>query len=265
MSRPQCPPFDEGFTLVELLISMTILMILFALTTTIISSFFSNQTRITATYNGFDQILPATTAMQRSFIDMVEPTPPAVVGGIYVPVPPLQYNAGSGYQVSPNSATFTTNVGDPNGPALIVVATTSNASPRAGSPQTYSVKATITDADRGTCPGVSTGTACTWLTNPVKTLFALTDVTNGSQTASDPIFQYTTAQSGGSPIPYSTLSGSAWSAAFGPNTCIAQSNCPADQITAVAVNFDIQPRGSASSVYHTIITPVSIPYAQNVG
>jgi prepilin-type N-terminal cleavage/methylation domain-containing protein len=134
---------DSGFTLVELLIAMTILLIVLTLATTIIGSFFSNQTRITATYNGFDEILPATTTMQRFAITMVEATPPTVTGGVYVPVPPYRYSA-TGYQLSPNSATFTSDVGDPNGPSLITISTTANAAPRSGSPQTYTVTATST-------------------------------------------------------------------------------------------------------------------------
>lgn len=267
-SRSERQLAEQGFTLVELMVSMTILLIVLTLTTTIINSFFSSQTRITATYNGFDQILPATTTMQRFAITMVEATPPALVDQVYVPTPPYLLDpTTNSYELSPNSATFTSNVGDPNGPSLITISTTTNAPPRSGSPQTYTVKATITPADAGHCPDVSAGTACIW-NGPAKEIFTLTDVINGSVTSPTPLFQYTTALSGGTPVPYSNGTGTpstSWTTAFGPGSCIAQGNCPADQITSIAINFQVQPRGSSASVYQTTVTPVSIPYAQNVG
>jgi hypothetical protein len=109
------------------------------------------------------------------------------------------------------------------------------------------------------------GTACTWQHSPAKEIFTLSDVINGSITAPTPLFQYTTSLSGGTPVPYSTAAGSQWVDAFGPNTCIEQGDCPADQITSINITFQVQPRGATSSVYQTTVTPVSIPYAQNVG
>lgn len=273
LRRPEC---ELGFTLVEVLISMTILLVIITISMTVMSTFFSNASQINGAYQGFDEVIPSTTSMQQYIITMVEPTNPAVSAGGYIPVPPFAYNppvgtAGNnpalpaGYQLDPNSATFTSNTGDPNGPAQINVTTTANAPPKAGNPQTYTLQVTVTPADPGTCPGVTTGTQCTWgVSTKTKIVFTVSDLVNGSTNSTPPVLQYTTNISSGT-IPYSTLSGSAWMEAFGPNTCLSQGNCPADQVASVTISIQIQLPGGLSTVYQTTVNPVSIPYAQNVG
>ncbi len=268
---------DEGLTLVEVLIAMAILLTVMTLSTTIISSYFTNGAQINGAYRGFQEIIPSTTAMQQYMVTMVEPNPAGVSGGVFVPVPPFAYNppvgsAGNnpalppGYQLSPNSATFTSNVGDPNGPAEIQVTTTPNAAPRPGQPQTYTLIATSTPADPGTCPGVSSGTQCTWgVTTTTKRLFTITDLVNGAVDAPTPVFQFTTTTSAGPVTPYATAAGSTWQTTFGPNTCSSRGNCPADQISSVTITLEIEPSGGETTAYHTTVTPISIPYAQNVG
>lgn len=257
---------DQGFTLVELMIAMTITAVIITLSTTIISSYFNNGAQINSAYQGFDEVIPSTTSLQQYLITMVEPATPTVSGGAFTPIPPFSYNSSTGYQLSPNSATFTSNTGDPSGPGLVQISTTANAAPRGGNPQTYTLMATLTPADPGTCPDVSSGTKCTWgvTTKPTR-IVTINDLINGSTTATTPVLQFATNTSGGIVSPYSTTAGSAWQTAFGPGSCSSQGNCPADQITAVTISVQVQPPGKATSVYQTTVTPLSISYATNVG
>ena len=268
---------QEGFTLVEVMVAMTVMIIVLTLSVTIVTSYFSNGAQINSAYQGFDEVIPSTTALQQFFITMVEPAPPAVGTGVLTPVPPFSYNPPvgspgnnpsipSGYQLSPNSVTFTSNTGDPNGPGLVTITTLANGAPRAGSPQTYTLKETLTPADPGTCPDVGTGTQCTWgVTTTPKLVISIADLTNGATSAATPVFQFATTTSGGVVSPYSTSSGSTWENAFGPGTCSSQGNCPSDQITSITITFQIQPLGNQSTSYQTTVTPMSIPYATNVG
>jgi prepilin-type N-terminal cleavage/methylation domain-containing protein len=268
---------DQGFTLVELMIAMTITAIILTLSTTIISSYFNNGTQINSAYQGFDEVIPSTTGLQQYFITMVEPATPTVASGAFTPIPPFSYNpptesAGNnpalpaGFQLSPNSATFTSNTGDPNGPGLVQISTTANAAPKNGNPQTSTLIATLTPADPGTCPDVTSGTKCTWgVTTTPKRIATVNDLINGATNATTPVLQYATTTSGGIVSPYSTTAGSTWQTTFGPGSCSSQGNCPADQITAVTIAIQIQPPGKQTTVYQTTVTPFSISYATNVG
>jgi prepilin-type N-terminal cleavage/methylation domain-containing protein len=266
---------ENGFSLVELMVSILILTILITISTTIISAFFASGTRIQASYQGFSEILPASTNLQRYFRSMTESAPPGVTGGTYLPTPPIQYDSTNGYHLGPNSITFTSNLGDVNGPSLITIATTLNPPPTHSGPQTSTLVATVTPADPNTCPtpannanpALTQPLTCTWNGSP-RTTVDLTDLTNVS-TAIAPAFQFTTKESNGAPVLYSIASGSAWEKAFGPKTCSVLTGqnvvCPADQITQVQIDLQIQPVNGFPSTFETSVSPISIAYAQNVG
>jgi hypothetical protein len=263
-------------TLVEILVSMTVLMVILAMTTTVISTFYNQQTQLTASYSAFQQILPASTTLQQFFRTLTEPAPTASTG---VPVPaftPVSTSPASAlkgpFNLSPNSATFATNLGNPSGPSLVTVTTTANTSP-AG---TYTLTATVASPTANTCPGTpetgnnlsSTSTACTWSSTPTRA-FQITDLTNGSATAASPVFQYTLSSSTtNTPVPYTTAGvspGSVWTSTFGANSCTTTTSCPVTQIQTVTIDIEVQAPSGGTASYQTLVSALAPNYSTFVG
>ncbi len=132
-ARPTRVRGDDGMTLVELMISMVVLLVVMGMTATVMSTFYSNENQLSASYTAFQQVLPASTALQQYFRTMTQAAPTAATG---VPVPaftPTATTPASALQgpfnISPNSAVFTTDLGNPNGPSLITITTAANTAP----------------------------------------------------------------------------------------------------------------------------------------
>jgi hypothetical protein len=167
---------EQGFTLVELLIAVTTLLILFAMTVPIVDTLFSTIARVNNTYINVNQLLPVSTNLQRFIRSAVEPGPTS--GGVPVPA----FITGS---ITPTSMTFYTNIGDPNGPAEIVASCTSS-TPSSGlcnAGGTFTV--TVAKANAGTCPPA--GSACTW--GAAMPLITVDGVSNAND--DQPLFEYT--------------------------------------------------------------------------
>ncbi len=254
---------DEGFTLIELLVAMTVLSVVLALTATVLNAFYGSENAIQASYRSFTQVLPASTTLQDLFRTMVEPAPPS---NSQPPVPVPTFSVASGgsasgpFQLAPNTVQFTSDLGNANGPTLVTATTTPNASP-AG---TYTLTVTVTDPNPGTCPGVSSGTACTYTQSNARRAFQITDLTNGSTTASPPLFQYELAGST-TPVTYSTTSTSAWQTDFGSGSCKSENVCPADQVQTVLINVEVQAPGGDPASYQTEVSALAPKYSQYVG
>ena len=167
---------EQGVTLIELAVVMLTLLILFAMTVPIVDTLFSTIARVNNTYINVNQLLPVSTNLQRFVRSAVDPAPTSAG----VPVPAFVTGA-----LLPTSMTFTTNIGDPNGPAEIVASCTAS-SPSTGICSTGATF-TVTEAkaNSGTCP--PTGSACTWGTP--RTLISVSGVSNALDNA--PLFIYT--------------------------------------------------------------------------
>jgi len=273
-------------TLVELAIVTLTLLILFAMTVPIVDTLFSTIARVNNTYINVNQLLPVSTNLQRFVRSAVNPGP--TVSG--VPVPAFVTGA-----LLPTSMTFTTNIGDPNGPAKIVASCTTS-TPSTGvcaSGATFTV--TVAKANSGTCP--PTGTGCTWGT--AKTLISVTGMANANDNA--PLFIYTlllntatstattsTTSQVGNACPGTNATGSAGLAACyytsdsttfatctstGSTTGNVEANCPAAEVYAVSIDLQINSVTSGknaagqsednSTVY--LLSPVSSAYQAMVG
>jgi hypothetical protein len=265
---------DGGLTLVELLVAFAALMILLTMVGTAISTYLNVGTNVVSSYQATDQLLPSSITIQRLFRSQVEPAPTPTTttscSAANAPCPP--FLTGS---VGTFSTTFYANIGDPNGPAKIVMGTT-GAPTRCAGCKFYSTVFTVTQypacpnppasgvlagctSSTPACPFTVISTAtCTWSTAG-KVLVDVTGVVNGPTyltNATPPtIFTYNTLD------PYST----AYTAAAGGtpnavtgilpgfNSCAAptltggnpsSSNCPPDMIQSVGVDLQVDVAGT---------------------
>jgi hypothetical protein len=282
---------EEGVTLVELGVVMLTLLVLFAMTVPIVDTVFSTIARVNNTYTNVNQLLPISTNLQRFIRSAVQPGP--TVSGVPVP----QFVVGA---VFPTSATFYTNIGDPNGPAKIVASCTTGSvsSGLCTSGGTFTV--TEATATANSCP--PTGSSCTWGTP--KTLITASGVSNASD--NQPLFIYTlliqNATSSGTTYSTSVVGSSSSCIPSSPNTpsnpysstvasCLytadnstfgtctgstsanVLANCPGAEVYAVSV--DLQVNGVSkgrtaggqseddSTVY--LLSPISAEYQAMVG
>jgi len=167
---------EEGLTLVELMVAVVTLLTLFMMTVPIVDTLFSTVARVNNTYINVNQLLPISTNLQRFIRSAVEPGP--ITNG----VPDPAFVTGG---ISPTSATFYTNIGDPNGPARIV-ASCASSQPSSGLCDAGGVF-TVTEAtaNAGTCP--PSGPGCTW--GAPRTLITVDGVSNAID--NQPLFEYT--------------------------------------------------------------------------
>ncbi len=185
---------DEGMTLVELLLASTLLVVLTTLVMLSMTTFTQLGGSVDAQYQEYDTILPAAANLRPLVAAEAEPGPADATGA---PIPGFGVDtSGTPDTVSGIgnfSLTFYANIANANGPAKIVAGlTTISGTPDTGSTTTCAVK-TPCDfqvqeylPNAGTCPGVSTGTKCTYPT----TYKLLTDVLNVINTTAQPVFNY---------------------------------------------------------------------------
>ena len=263
---------DEGMTLVELLVAFACLMVLLGITGTAITTYLSAGTTVISNYNSTDELLPGSVVIQRLIRSQVEPAPsPSTTATACAVVnqncPPFVTGSVGTY-----STTFFANVGDSNGPALIVMA--EGTPTECGNCHFYSSVFTVTEypAKASTCPtSLIATTFChyqlgTWFqaadsTAPApKVLVDIPNVVNGAATisggstplpyATTPLFTYNTLDTvsdayvpnnGGTPNSAGILPGFS-------TTCTAPSatsqNCLADTVQSVGIDLEVQTQGS---------------------
>ena len=264
---------SDGMTLVEVLIAMGVFTVILTFTAVIMNNFYSNESQIQNSYSAFRQVLPASTAIEQFFRTIVEPAP--ANGG--VPVPAISPTGPGGssacpttnFYLGPNCLQFTSNQGSPNGPSLVTATTTANTTP-AG---TYTFTVTVQAPTANKCPGSSTNpnfvspylssTRCQYAASTTKRVLQITNLTNGSPTASSPIFQYTLAGTT-TVVPYSTTPGSTWVNTFGATKCTATS-CPVDTIQTLSLDIEAQTANGYPGSYQTQISALSPLYSSFVG
>jgi Prokaryotic N-terminal methylation motif len=266
---------DGGLTLVELLVAFAALMILLTMVGTAISTYLNVGTNVVSSYQATDQLLPSSITIQRLFRSQVEPapTPTAATGCAVANAPCPPFLTGS---VGTFSTTFYANIGDPNGPAKIVMGTTGPPTRCAGC-KFYSSVFTVTQypacpnppasgvlagctSSTPACPFTVISTAtCTWSTAG-RVLVDVPGVVNGltylTNATPPTIFTYNTLD------PYSTAytsgAGGTPNAVTGIlpgfNSCAAptltagnpsSSNCPPDMVQSVGVDLQVEVAGTS--------------------
>lgn len=189
---------DGGFTLVELLVTMTILIVLSTTAFIVMSSFLSISDSVSAQFNEYDQTLPALAPIQGLIRAEIEPAPPDSTGA---PIPGFGIDtAGTPDTISGITGSFVAfhaNTNDSNGPTLIVAGEDDpgigNPCPPTDGPGHFCVGEYFPAA--GTCPFLDTSTSdCAYgFTSTSTPTKILTDVSNLVPNPSgQPIFSYST-------------------------------------------------------------------------
>ena len=197
---------DDGFTLVELLISLLLFSILFAMSVPIVNTLLTTESAANSTYANANQLLPVATGIQRLIRSAVSPGPAA--SGIPVPAFGDGVNTpglSSAKAPSPTAismwlytnegtegtnTTWCTHAGGTGclGPVLVHISCTPNGASTACASSRASLTVTQTLPDAGSCPGVTTGSSCTYNSNPTDTVFTVANLANGSNGAT--LFSY---------------------------------------------------------------------------
>jgi prepilin-type N-terminal cleavage/methylation domain-containing protein len=253
---------DSGVTLVELMVAMSIFLVLITITFPVLNTFFSVDNSMAKTVASVNQILPATTTLERYLRSAVQPAPATVVtaGLPGTPVPMFAPVSGvSTFQMNPNSVTFYSNVGDANGPEQVAATTTG---PVKG---LYTLTITAQRADAKTCPGSgssmsSTSPTCTYTLNPTKIIAVINSITNGSSSDANPIFQYSiTANSDGTPAyPASTTTAAGW-------TCTSATSCNPANLISMQIYLNTQATVGSLTSIKTVVYFIAPTYSAPVG
>jgi len=268
---------DEGFTLVELMVAMVIFSILIVMTLPVISTFYTVDTSITNTVGTVGQILPATTVLGRYVRSAVAPAP----GGI-PPFAPIGspaapgYPSGTLYQAGTNQMSFYSNTGDQVasgalkgdaiGPRLVTL-TVSGPQAKQG----YTLTLQSKKAVQGTCPGSSpamsqtSGATCSYAGQTSIQDFAISYVTNGSQSDPNPVFQYISGITT-SGLPNLITPGhapSGWTC--GTYSCVPVSASALVSVTGVQIDMETKQSIGSLTSFRTTILFFAPNYSTNVG
>jgi len=223
---------EDGFTLVEMMITCVVLGIAMAATVPVVTVFYSESTAINRTYSAVDQVLLASEAINQYVREAVEPAPAS--GG--VPTPPFAV-------ATATSATFYADTGGANGPEKVVA----QVSTAANGIKTFTV--TGTPADPNSCPMTgSSGTACTYLHTEPHYLAKVTNLANGAT----PVFTY-------------TLAGGTTTNAPSTSCTAGAGNCPLDLITGVAITLEAKNATGDMAGYQSMALLFAPAYDTAVG
>ncbi len=234
---------EHGYSLVELSIALLLFSLLIGMVIPITNTLFRTTAYVTNSYANENQLLPISTTFQNLIRSVVAPAPNLSSGQ---PVPAYGIYSTTGTVttgINTSSTTFFTNIGDPNGPAEV-------SANLVGSVFTLDVARAT-----GNCPGLTSGTQCTW--GSPRPLVRVTNVVN---TSSTPLFVYTVGGTN-----YSTDAADATEFA----TCTA-SACPAANIQSVKVDLEVNvsPTQGGQAQEETVVyqlSPLSQTYQPEVG
>jgi len=163
---------EDGYTLVEMAITVLVMAIVLAAAFPVIPVFFRESTTVQNTYSAVDQLVLASEVATRFIHEAVDPAPGS---------------ASPFLSASANAVTFYSNTGNANGPEKIVVTVTSNSTGRSFLADIYSPVA-------GSCPFSLTSTATCNYGTITRSILLINYLTNG--TGASPVFVYT-LQGGG--------------------------------------------------------------------
>lgn len=229
---------DSGFTLVELMVTSTILLVLMGMVFITVTMIEALSTGVNSQYQALDQALPALAPFHSLVAAEVEPAPP--VAGVPTPgfltslpaqglpatgiFPTLGNfgftfftNVGTAYNNVATCASGTCSTGTTAGPAMIVAveldasgnevtaaSVCTSQFPCSYQMRMYLPETGVTAPGVSTCPGVGTGPYCIYPTN-YRLLANVQDVVNNPSNVDafgnplSPLFTYTIFDTGSSP------------------------------------------------------------------
>ncbi len=260
---------DSGVTLVELMVAMSVFSLLIAITFPVLNTFFSVDNSVAQTVTAENQLLPATTTLERYLRSAVQPAPAVVTtpGLPGIPVPmfaPVTGSSPTTYQMGPNALEFYSNVGSANGPELVIASVSPDGTGPGGIPL-YTLTISATVADPNTCPGTgasmstASNAACTYTTNPPKNIAVINNVTNGSATSSPSIFEYSIASNAdGTPAFVAATVPPAW-------PCTSSTVCNPATLTAMQININTKSTIGGLTSINTVVYFQAPTYSSGVG
>jgi type II secretory pathway pseudopilin PulG len=165
MTEPRAPR-QEGYTLVETLITVLVVSIVMIAAFPVLPVFFRESNIVQNTYQSVDQLVLASEVATRYIHEAVAPSAAAN--------PVLSANA--------NSTTFYANTGNAKGPQQVVMQVVTS-----GTARTFQVN--LYTAGAGSCPGINpNGPGCTYA-GSTQSYLLINYLTNG--TGGSPVFTYT--------------------------------------------------------------------------
>jgi prepilin-type N-terminal cleavage/methylation domain-containing protein len=224
---------EEGFTLIEMTLTVTIMAVVFAMTTPVVMMYFDLNGDVQTTYSAVNQVILASEEITQYMHEAVAPCPSGTTATGCSTVP-----FGASTQ---SSLTFYANTNNANGPSEVVIAISGT---------TMTVK--IYAATASTCPfNGSTTTACTYTGSP----HLLTTVSNLSNLTP---FTYLPANAAGSTCDGSNASNTP------PSVQCADST--ANPIAAVYITLQLATIGkSQPNGYQTLAYALAPSYNGTVG
>jgi prepilin-type N-terminal cleavage/methylation domain-containing protein len=257
---------EDGFTLVEVLVAVTLSLILTAMGLSVVTTFFNAQRAVTTTYTNLNQLLPIGTAFQQYIRAAVSPAPtPTALGQPGVPgqpVPPFGIYSADHALTCPPTLTvgteprcltrenliFFTNID--NHVAKIVA--TYSATPVTSEQGMFRVFATA--AEETTCPTSDTTfrTSCKFTTTHDRRIAFTVQHVTPTAVATTPIFTYYLT---GSTTPATVTTFTACTQTTGSTPL----GCPADSIQSVGFNLVVNenPRIGRTADQETVTYEVS--------
>lgn len=250
---------ESGLSLIELLVAMIVTAILLTVTLPVISTFVISGNTVESTYAAIDQILPLSSTLPRFLRSAVEPAPIGFIAGLTVSPFVMTASNPTPANYGPYSISFYSNVGDPNGPELFVVAVTGSAAP-------YTLKITGTPAAAGSCPGVNVSplsTGCSYA-GPSKLLATANNLVNGPGSGT-PIFTYSTPTTEATAPPTSLAQDATPFITTSTNCGTGSTACLADQINYVTITLQAQVGGAPKSTITSSLYLLVPTYSAIVG
>lgn len=250
---------DHGYTLVEILISLTLATILLGVGLAVANTFFQAEKAVTTTYTNLNQLLPISTALQQDIRSAISRAPtPTNSGTPGRPTPPFgDYTASTGKQVATthmtkDALTFFTVDKTRTSTATVIAKITASYDPT-----TAVFRVIMTLSTSGTCPRTSTTHTkyCTFK-GVHRTIFFVDDVAMGTT----PIFTYhirtktypnSTPTVKGGTTTFATCTHS-------PATTFTE-NCKANAVESVGVNLivNVDPSAGHAADEETVTYDVS--------
>ena len=285
VGRRQLDAGEEGFTLVEMAVSVALTGTLLAIVLVVFTTFAKVENSTFSSYNELNQLTPVGTSFQRLLRTAVSP---ATAGAAAAPIPPFGiYATGHLKATTPitaTSLTFFSNTGTTNGPELVRATLTCPTQPTTACPTTTRTlpvtghptgvfQVTQTSPQPTTCPGLGTRpttTQCNW-TKPTrswapapKKVLTVRDV---FVTGTRPVFAYHLQPPLDTPAP--TGYGTPASLGATPFSSCTATRCPADMVQSVTVDIEVHVIGSRNKVESQTVTyelsTVSQTYSPAVG
>jgi prepilin-type N-terminal cleavage/methylation domain-containing protein len=158
-SKRPCDHSENGFTLVEMMVVLTLTSVILLITGPVVAMFFNLNNNISETYAATNQLVLSSEVLSQYLHEAVAPCPPTSTASGCSTTP---YSS-----PGPSSLTFYADTNNANGPAKIVITTTGT-----------TITAMLYQATSG-CPFYgSLTTACTFPTAGARLLMSVSDLEN---------------------------------------------------------------------------------------